>query len=62
MAYTEKQLDKIYKAHEVSGPRGAYFDWFGYHPLPGNKGTQDVEDFIIDFYTQYNALAGYSVF
>ena len=62
MAYTEKQLDKIYKAHEVSGPRGAYFDWFGYHPLPGNKGTQDVEDFIISFYTQYNAQAGYSVF
>ena len=62
MAYTEKQLDKIFKALEVSGPSGAYFDWFGYNPLPGNKGTNDVEDFIIDFYTQYNAQAGYSVF
>ena len=62
MTYTEKQLDKIYKAHEKSGPRGAYFDWFGYPPLPGNKGTNDVEDFILSFYSQYNALAGRSVF
>jgi hypothetical protein len=52
MKYTEKQLEQIFKAHEKSGPRGAYFDWFGYHPLPGNKGTNDVEDFIIDFYNK----------
>lgn len=62
MKYTIENLQQIYRAHERSGPRGAYYVWYNAHPVPGNQGTCDVEDFIIDFYTQYNEYAGYSVF
>jgi len=62
MKFSQKQLEMIFKAHEVSGPRGAYYANFGHHPVSGNQGTCAVEDFIIDFYTQYNANAGRSVF
>ena len=62
MTYNTDQLRQIFRAHERSGPRGAYLAWYGSHPVPGNQGTCDVEDFIIDFYTQYNAYAGQPVF
>ena len=62
MKYSQEQLELLYEAHEVSGPRGAYYANFGHHPAPGNQGTCAVEDFIFDFYKQYNANAGRSVF
>jgi hypothetical protein len=62
MKYSTKQLREIFLVNERSGPRGAYEFFYGKKPATTNEGTTAVEDFIIDFYTQYNKFAGYSVF
>jgi hypothetical protein len=62
LKFTTKQLREIFLANEQAGPRGAYEFFYGQKPASTNEGTTAVEDFIIAFYTQYNAYAGYSVF
>jgi len=59
--FSDAELKKIFHIHEISGPRAAY----AYHVLPEeimNSGmkinTIDVEDFIIQFYSQYNDRFG----
>lgn len=59
--FSDPELENIFRIHEISGPRAAY----AYHVLPEeimNEGmkldTNDVEDFIIQFYSQYNNRIG----
>ena len=62
MKFTTKQLEDIFLANEQAGPRGAYEFFYGRKPEKTDEGLRAVEDFIIAFYTQYNAYAGYSVY
>lgn len=59
--FSDAELENIFHIHEICGPRAAYV----YHVLSeeimdeGMKiDTVDVEDFIIQFYSQYNNRIG----
>jgi hypothetical protein len=52
------QLENIRKIHDSSlgGPRNAYRYFHGHPEEYSNFTTEQVEDFIISFYIQYNEL------
>lgn len=52
LKFTQDQLHEIYRQHQLGGPRGAFAHWAGVesHQIQ----TCDVEDFIVQFYHQYN--------
>jgi|APGre2960657404_1045060.scaffolds.fasta_scaffold1085223_1 hypothetical protein len=52
------QLENIRKIHDSSlgGPRNAYRYFHGHPEDYSNFTTEQVEDFIISFYIQYNEL------
>lgn len=58
LKFTDRQLKEIYEEHLISGPRGAYEMYYDHEPAD----TESVEDFIIEFYTQYNHSVGGTVF
>jgi hypothetical protein len=51
--FTVEDLLYIYDQHILAGPRGAYKSWVQENDDP--VATQNVEDFIVCFYSQYNA-------
>ena len=59
--FEDQQLDYIQMIHDASGPRCAYAFYLGrdnYMTETSSLKTNDVEDFCIEFYTQYNERFG----
>jgi len=59
--FDKKELIDIAKYHDdwAFGPRHAYAYYIGRNPEDtADLNTSDVEDFIIQFYTQFNAEFG----
>ena len=55
--FTDDDLDAIQQVHDTGGPREAFRMWHALdraNPIE----TSDVEDFIIEFYQQYNSRFG----
>jgi hypothetical protein len=55
--FTLEELKQIDAWHHCYGPRGAYKAYTRNHYML-NVTTEDVEDFIIAFYEQRNAVLG----
>ncbi len=59
--FTDAELVEIASNHDRDiggGPRVAYATWLGDPGLRISLNTEQVEDFIIKFYTQYNNRFG----
>lgn len=59
--FDKKELLDIARMHDdwAFGPRRAYAHYIGRNPDDtADLSTEDVEDFIIQFYTQFNAEFG----
>ena len=59
--FDDQQLDYLQKVHDASGPRCAYAFYLGrdnFMTQTSDIETTDVEDFCIEFYTQYNSRFG----
>lgn len=59
--FDEQMLDQVQLVHDNSGPRTAFAYYLGrsdYMKNTADLNTTDVEDFIIEFYTEYNKAFG----
>jgi hypothetical protein len=59
--FTDAELVEIASNHDRpigGGPRVAYAEWLGDPGLRISLNTEHVENFIINFYTQYNNRFG----
>ena len=59
--FDDQMLDYIQMVHDLDGPRAAYAFYLGRKSYPyqtADLDTNEVEDFIIGFYTQYNKRFG----
>jgi hypothetical protein len=59
--FDDQMLDHIQIIHDLDGPRAAYAFYLGRRAYPyqtADLDTNEVEDFAIGFYTQYNQRFG----
>jgi hypothetical protein len=57
-SFTDIELVEIANNHDAGGPRVAYAAWLADPGLRISLNTEQVENFIIKFYIQYNKRFG----